>query len=147
MTDEEAELLAELRAVAAQSAASSRFADVNNENQGNAKMDNSGPSNAIEEKILPSSSNSRPSHDVPPWKCDRRPAKSGKSLKADFSSNKSSTKGSESNTLKMEKERDSTEMTNLLRKKDRLKPDLRSSLRGNVAYAGRSVTKEQIVGR
>ena len=36
---------------------------------------------------------------------------------------------------------------NLLRKKERLKPDLRSSLRGNVAYVGRSVTKEQIVGR
>ena len=39
-----------------------------------------------------------------------------------------------------------TEMTNLLRKKGRLKQDLRSSSRGNVAYAERSVIKEQIVG-
>ena len=39
-----------------------------------------------------------------------------------------------------------TEMTNLLRKKKRLKQDLRSSLRGNVAYAERLFTKERIVG-
>ena len=37
-------------------------------------------------------------------------------------------------------------MTNLLRNKWRLKQDLRNSLRGNVAYVVKSVTKEQIVG-
>ena len=40
-----------------------------------------------------------------------------------------------------------TEMTNLLRKRKRSRPDSRNSLRENVAYVVKSVTKEQIVGR
>ena len=39
-----------------------------------------------------------------------------------------------------------TEMTNLLRKRKRSRPDLRNSSRENVAYVVKSVTKEQIVG-
>ena len=39
-----------------------------------------------------------------------------------------------------------TEMTNLLRNKGHSKLDLRNSLRGNVVYVVKSVTKEQIVG-
>ena len=39
-----------------------------------------------------------------------------------------------------------TEMTNLLRKRKRSRPDLRNSLRENVVYVVKSVTKEQIVG-